>query len=469
MYLAAFVLLALLTGGLFYENLIWRLIILPAADSAQSGIQADYFERPHLKGKSYRREFIPQAQLKVSRPDSSVLGAGVLRLRKPSSLQFLLECDDFGNLSIDGRKVIDQAKKQSARNTSQAVVQLDAGPHLLLLEVDNLAGAGWLALKTRSGPDEKYVFAAKDLNIHPVKLSNFSVWWTTRSTVRIILIAALALLLICFAYFFRGWSPLARFYAAIRRGDAWLCSQDHLFRKFWLKNSIFWFSAALLIILICMKIWFRPYYILLVSEDFIVEYLQSFLYFIIAILSLINAVKLIKQRLVMQGVACCILFLGFMFVSLEEISWGQRIFDFKIPEFFAQHNLQREITFHNLDIVGRGLFDMYILAGFYGSFAWVFASLIKIRRIHLVSLCVPDWFISFYFFICFLIYTIDTYFKPLGSILNIEWQDLETAELFLSLGFTSFVVVSYIRLGRLCRRLALIRKSHFHKAAHPAN
>ncbi len=47
-----------------------------------------------------------------------------------------------------------------------------------------------------------------------------------------------------------------------------------------------------------------------------------------------------------------IFFLGlsimFLFAFLEEISWGQRIFNFVPPEFIAKHNVQDEFTIHNL-------------------------------------------------------------------------------------------------------------------------
>lgn len=42
--------------------------------------------------------------------------------------------------------------------------------------------------------------------------------------------------------------------------------------------------------------------------------------------------------------------LGTLFVVAagEELSWGQRLLGFQSPEFFAQHNAQREANLHNL-------------------------------------------------------------------------------------------------------------------------
>ncbi len=36
------------------------------------------------------------------------------------------------------------------------------------------------------------------------------------------------------------------------------------------------------------------------------------------------------------------------YVAMEEISWGQRLFNIETPEFFKEHNQQREMNLHNL-------------------------------------------------------------------------------------------------------------------------
>jgi hypothetical protein len=42
-----------------------------------------------------------------------------------------------------------------------------------------------------------------------------------------------------------------------------------------------------------------------------------------------------------------------VFVAMEEISWAQRIFGYRPPDYFLEENFQQEITIHN--IAGRGL------------------------------------------------------------------------------------------------------------------
>jgi hypothetical protein len=70
---------------------------------------------------------------------------------------------------------------------------------------------------------------------------------------------------------------------------------------------------------------------------------------------------------------CSLLFLGlvFLFGAGEEISWGQRIFDWKSSQFFMQNNTQMETNLHNLFIgsfkFNRVIFGttLGILIGFY--------------------------------------------------------------------------------------------------------
>lgn len=51
----------------------------------------------------------------------------------------------------------------------------------------------------------------------------------------------------------------------------------------------------------------------------------------------------------------CTLLLGFLFLFGlgEEISWGQRIFNFKTTEFFRTYNSQGEMNLHNLVFEGK--------------------------------------------------------------------------------------------------------------------
>lgn len=61
--------------------------------------------------------------------------------------------------------------------------------------------------------------------------------------------------------------------------------------------------------------------------------------------------------------------MGLWIVSLEEISWGQRLFEGPTPALL-EANVQHEMNMHNLPFMQRSLHVSYLAIGFFGSFAW---------------------------------------------------------------------------------------------------
>ncbi len=54
-----------------------------------------------------------------------------------------------------------------------------------------------------------------------------------------------------------------------------------------------------------------------------------------------------------------------LFVALEEISWGQRVFGYRPPEYFLQYNFQQELNLHNiLDTQLRKLSVIMVIFGY---------------------------------------------------------------------------------------------------------
>lgn len=98
----------------------------------------------------------------------------------------------------------------------------------------------------------------------------------------------------------------------------------------------------------------RERLIFLTKEDGIVEYTAVVCYLVAAgiIISLFFISKS-SARKYLLGLRRNIIFLliGILFIIFagEEISWGQRIFDFTTPEFWSLLNRQGEITLHNLN------------------------------------------------------------------------------------------------------------------------
>lgn len=61
-----------------------------------------------------------------------------------------------------------------------------------------------------------------------------------------------------------------------------------------------------------------------------------------------------------------ILGLIFLFGAGEEISWGQRMFGWATPVLLRENNMQSEITFHNLAILGRSTINrLFLLFSFF--------------------------------------------------------------------------------------------------------
>jgi hypothetical protein len=105
-------------------------------------------------------------------------------------------------------------------------------------------------------------------------------------------------------------------------------------------------------------------------EDHLVQNLQVVLYTLAAILLIVAAIRFTAQPRFMRWV---ILLAGVVlfFIAGEEISWGQYIFDYNLPQYFAQNNLEGELNIHNLP-AEEGLLDAaFMLAGLVGGLAWL--------------------------------------------------------------------------------------------------
>lgn len=100
-------------------------------------------------------------------------------------------------------------------------------------------------------------------------------------------------------------------------------------------------------------------YISLTKEDQVVEWATFGCLLAAGVFGLVLAVRLSKTQ---KGL---VLFFGVFGVfcllsALEEISWGQRIFRIKSPEFFLENSSQREINIHNVFQKRSGLKTKHI-------------------------------------------------------------------------------------------------------------
>lgn len=211
---------------------------------------------------------------------------------------------------------------------------------------------------------------------------------------------------------------------------------------------------------------FRLYWVVMAVEDGPAEYSTSLIYLIASFLTSAMLFRLYKQQKL--GIVAGIIGLmaaAFFFVAMEEISWGQRIFEVSSPEFFQTHNNQGEITLHNF-LTRYPLHMAYILVGLYGAFAWkFFPAKLKVRFPKVTQFLIPDKLLQGYFLPAALLYIYYDYASPfLVNVLGwtvFQWQngqygwiiarDQEPIELLLSIGVMCFVASLFNRQthGRL--------------------
>jgi tetratricopeptide (TPR) repeat protein len=83
-------------------------------------------------------------------------------------------------------------------------------------------------------------------------------------------------------------------------------------------------------------------YVQLTYEDMYGEWLQTLLFAGVCIL----AATLARRRRVYRWFFALLAMAG-LYTFMEEISWGQRLFQIESPEFFAENNVQGETNLHN--------------------------------------------------------------------------------------------------------------------------
>ncbi|HEY8153899.1 MAG TPA: hypothetical protein VII72_07220 [Myxococcota bacterium] len=196
----------------------------------------------------------------------------------------------------------------------------------------------------------------------------------------------------------------------------------------------------------------HPAYTGLVGEDGVVEYATSACYFGAGVLAAFVARGLLRGEQRLLGGLWAGLALGLVVVSLEEISWGQRLFGVPTPELLEE-NVQNEMNVHNLPSMQRFLHAGYIAIGLFGALAWALVGERGPARFReLVSWLAPRSGL----FACFLPVAL---FYAAFDFTPSRWVgadglrfgfvstfDQEPAELLLSLGFLLFAAHAFARL-----------------------
>ena len=451
LWLTGLVFLLLLKILFFTPGIILRLIIIPTADFTRSGVMVHYFPRLHVVGESNGRQELPDINIKIEAPNTSALSASILHLEKKTEISFKLETDDFGKISIDNHSYADQSKKVSPYNATEFKAMLEAGDHFLVAELNNLQGAGKLCLKQWNNQKGEWQVLGESAKLHPVMLSNLPVWLKAIPYIRIICAACVGLLIICCYWFWRGWRIIGWFNSP----NCKIAGVEPI------KIVIYLLPFFITLYFIALKFWDPVAYSLAIHEDSSVENLQALFYFLAAVFCAFLAVKLHKNKMTFHSIMILLFGLACLFVSLEEISWGQRIFNISTPKEISQYNIQSEITVHNLGIINSIIKTVYMLIGLYGTIGWLLCWTLRIHKTNLARFYVPRFYLSSYFLIVFIVYAIlghtDLVINTLhlsklqvGGDAFLGMRDEEPAELLLSMAFMLFPLSIYFdKLGGL--------------------
>lgn len=215
-----------------------------------------------------------------------------------------------------------------------------------------------------------------------------------------------------------------------------------------IKILIFLLPIALFLVFLFLKIAYAQTYFGLIQEDSPVEDAQAFFYFVSFTLFFLSARRLFKNQFHLLSALHLMLAIGLLLVFFEELSWGQRIFHLGSGEYFIAHNLQNEISLHNLDVIQPLVHKSYLLLGAYGTFAWLLLRLPILKskpETHVAHFLIPDWFLSSYSVFVFLVYGLfASNLRPHAGSFFL-WRDQEPAELLFSFGFAFFAFANFGR------------------------
>jgi hypothetical protein len=153
----------------------------------------------------------------------------------------------------------------------------------------------------------------------------------------------------------------------------------------------------------------------LVIEDGAVEYATAGAYLIGFVWGLGLARRLNAKRNFAWAVFYAVMSFGFLFIALEEISWGQRIFRFGNPEWMEERNTQGEIGLHNLSGIRLLLHPAYIVIGFGGAFGSLILSRLGVPA-RILGRLLPPPHLFLYFAPCFLFYLAAEIISPFTTI-----------------------------------------------------
>jgi len=223
-----------------------------------------------------------------------------------------------------------------------------------------------------------------------------------------------------------------------------LIKKSKKFYNKYYQKIIFLLPIAILTILALIFMRYNLFFMFLRKEDSIVEWLQ---FIFIAISSVVSFLLHLhwKRKNKILSIIFFILALGLFLVAGEEISWGQRIFNFQTPDEYKKLNTQGETTLHNYGPVFGLVYRAYMLIGLLGTTGWIFKpvfnKIVNKDWNKVFQNLIPDWQYSSYFATAFF-YNLDRFYihPRVGMAL---WEEI--MELILFLGVALFFLTLYLK------------------------
>ncbi|MEL6778371.1 MAG: hypothetical protein AAFO06_14040 [Cyanobacteria bacterium J06597_16] len=197
------------------------------------------------------------------------------------------------------------------------------------------------------------------------------------------------------------------------------------------------------------------------SEGSLSEYGTAVAYLLIPIFAYPMLKQFKRQGKRLMASLYALFIAGAVFIGMEEISWGQRILGFQEPQFWTDHNVQSEFTFHNFAFFQNNLLHLsFVIAGFIGSFCWLGLRYWQ-KRQHASrtdtsqlapklepTYLLPDWPLSSFFYPTLIFYSL-LEFTDIAQRFNfLHSADQEHWEFIMSLGVLMFVVINFFRQGQ---------------------
>jgi len=163
----------------------------------------------------------------------------------------------------------------------------------------------------------------------------------------------------------------------------------------WIEIAIYGFLLTIIAIGFYLASTDEKYFINnYVPEDGVFETGTAIMLFSAAVILIIRFFQERKKHPLSFSVISILMIVVLLFVSGEEISWGQRIFGVETGEFFRENNRQNETNLHNLEVNGINLNKLIfgkILVLFLVAFYLVLPFLYSRRA------SVHHWISNFYF------------------------------------------------------------------------